>query len=98
MALEGKHALITGSSRGIGRGIALALAESGVKIAVHYFQNERAGNETLEQVRNRGSDGFVVQADVTRPDQIPEMFRKVTTGFGNLELLVSNAGTEARGL
>ena len=53
MSLEGKHALITGSSRGIGRGIALALAESGVKIAVHYFQNERAANETLEQVRKR---------------------------------------------
>ncbi len=95
MALEGKHALITGSSRGIGRGIALALAESGVKIAVHYFQNERVANETLEQVRKRGSDGFVVQADVTRPDQITEMFRKVKTEFGKLDILVSNARPEA---
>ena len=47
MALEGKHALITGSSRGIGRGIALALAESGVNVAVHYFQNQGAAIETL---------------------------------------------------
>lgn len=60
MALEGKHALITGSSRGIGRGIALALAESGAKVAIHYFQNEGAAKETLEQVRKRGSDGFLV--------------------------------------
>src|SRR5438093_513695 len=67
MALEGKHALISGSSRGIGRGIALKLAETGVKVAIHYYQNERAANDTLAQVRNRGSDGFVVQADVTRP-------------------------------
>jgi NAD(P)-dependent dehydrogenase (short-subunit alcohol dehydrogenase family) len=68
MALDGKYALITGSSRGIGRGIALALAESGVKVAVHYFQNERATKETLAQVRKRGSDGFLLQADVTRPE------------------------------
>ena len=53
MALDRKHALITGSSRGIGRGIALALAESGVKVAIHYFQNERAAKETLDQVRKR---------------------------------------------
>jgi NAD(P)-dependent dehydrogenase (short-subunit alcohol dehydrogenase family) len=51
MSLNGKHALITGSSRGIGRGIALKLAASGVKVAVHYYQNEPAANDTLEQVR-----------------------------------------------
>jgi len=95
MALEGKHALITGSSRGIGRGIALALAESGVKVVVHYFQNERAAKETLAQIRKVGSDGFLVQADVTRPDQITDIFRKVKTEFGKLEIFVSNARPEA---
>ena len=77
MAGDEKHALITGSSRGIGRGIALALAERGIKIAVHYYQNERAAKDTLGQVRQKGGDGFLVQADVTQPDQITEMFRKV---------------------
>ena len=67
MSLDGKYALITGSSRGIGRGIALKLAENQVKIAVHYYQNEHAANETLAEVRKRGSDGFVVQADVSSP-------------------------------
>src|SRR5215831_3759506 len=95
MALEGKYALITGSSRGIGRGIALALAESGVAIAVHYFQNERAAKETLDQVREHGSDGFPVQADVTRPEQITEMFRRVKTEFGKVDIFVSNARPEA---
>ena len=64
MSLKGKHALITGSSRGIGRGIALKLAEHGVNVAVHYYQNETAALETFAQVRERGADGFVVQADV----------------------------------
>ena len=68
MALDGKHALITGSSRGIGRGIALKLAESGVKVAIHYYQNEEAAKDTLAQVRKRGSDGFLFQADVARPE------------------------------
>jgi NAD(P)-dependent dehydrogenase (short-subunit alcohol dehydrogenase family) len=95
MALDGSHALITGSSRGIGRGIALALAEEGVKIAVHYFQNEAAAKETLAQIRKCGSDGVLVQADVTRPEQITAMFRKVKTEFGALDIFVSNARPEA---
>ena len=94
MTLHEKHALITGSSRGIGRGIALALAESKVKVAVHYFQNETAANETLSEVRKRGSDGFVVQADVTRPENITAMFRKVKAEFGTLDIFVSNARPE----
>jgi NAD(P)-dependent dehydrogenase (short-subunit alcohol dehydrogenase family) len=95
MSLVGKHALITGSSRGIGRGIALKLAEHGAKIAVHYYQNEGAANDTLEQVRKRGSDGLVIQADVTRPEQISAMFRKVRARFGSLDIFVSNARPEA---
>jgi NAD(P)-dependent dehydrogenase (short-subunit alcohol dehydrogenase family) len=95
MSLNGKHALITGSSRGIGRGIALKLADSGVKVAIHYYQNEAAANDTLRQVRQRGSDGLVVQADVMRPEQITAMFRKVQTEFGKLDIFVSNARPEA---
>ncbi len=92
--LDGKHALITGSSRGIGRGIALKLAENRVKIAVHYYQNERVANDTLAEARQRGSDGFVVQADVSRPEQIRRMLRKVQAEFGKLDILVSNARPE----
>ena len=94
MSLNGKHALITGSSRGIGRGIALKLAASGVKVAIHYYQNEAAANDTLGQVRKRGSDGLVLQADVTRPEQIIAMFGKVEAEFGKLDIFVSNARTD----
>jgi len=94
MSLNGKHALITGSSRGIGRGIALKLAASGAKVAIHYFQNEAAANDTLGQVRKRGSDGLVIQADVRRPEQIIAMFGKVEAEFGKLDIFVSNARTD----
>ena len=94
MSLDGKRALITGSSRGIGRGIALKLAEKGVKVAVHYYQNEAAAKDTLAKVRQRGSDGFVVQADVSRPGDINRMFSKVQAEFGKLDIFVSNARPE----
>ena len=95
MSLNGKHALITGGSRGIGRGIALKLAASGVKVAIHYYQNEAAAVDTLVQVRKLGADGLVVQADVLHPEQITQMFRKVQGEFGKLDIFVSNARPEA---
>ena len=95
MAFNGKRALITGASRGIGRGIALKLAENGVKVAVHYYQNEKAASQTLEEIRKRGSDGVLVQADVTRPEQITRMLGKIHSEFGTLDIFVSNARPEA---
>lgn len=94
MSLRGKHALVTGSSRGIGKGIALKLAENKVNVAVHYYQNERAARDTLAEIRKRGSDGFVVQADVSKPEQIKDMFRKVQAEFSKLDIFVSNARPE----
>jgi NAD(P)-dependent dehydrogenase (short-subunit alcohol dehydrogenase family) len=95
MSLSGKHALITGSSRGIGRGIALKLAQHGANVAVHYHQNEAAALDTLAQVRELGADGFVVQADVLRPEEITQMFGRVEAEFGKLQIFVSNARPEA---
>ena len=95
MSLKGKCALVTGGSRGIGRGIVLKLAGKGAKVAVHYYQNQAAAEATLGKVRELGSDGFVVQADVCRSDEIRRMFGKVKSEFGALDILVSNARTEA---
>ena len=95
MSLDGKYALITGSSRGIGRGIALKLAEQGVRVCVHYFQNESAANDTLAEVRKQGSDGFLLQADVLELDHVAQMFSKVKAEFGKLDIFVCNARPEA---
>jgi enoyl-[acyl-carrier protein] reductase III len=94
MRLNGKHALITGGSRGIGRGIALKLASEGAKVAIHYYQNRAAADETLEGVRARGSDGFVLQADVLRADHMERMLNTVKQSFGSLDIFVSNARPE----
>jgi enoyl-[acyl-carrier protein] reductase III len=95
MSFQGKNALITGSSRGIGRGIALKLAEKGARVAVHYYRNREAAEMTLAKIRELGSSGFLVQADVCRPDEVREIFERVRTEFGSLDIFVSNARTEA---
>src|SRR5262245_4490636 len=94
MSLKGKFALVTGSSRGIGRGIALKLAESGVNVAIHYYQNERAAKETVGMVRDRGANALMVHADETKHDQITSMIKKVHAEFGALDIFVSNARPE----
>src|SRR3989449_10631322 len=95
MSFNGKNALITGSSRGIGRGIALKLAEKGARVAVHYYRNRDAAQATLKKIRELGSDGFLVQADVCHPDEVTHIFRQVRSEFGSLDIFVSNARTEA---
>ena len=94
MSLNGTHALVTGSSRGIGRGIALKLAKDGVKVAVNYRSNEAAAEDTLARIREIGSDGFIVQADVSRPEDISRMFNRLEEEFGTLDIFVSNARPE----
>lgn len=94
MTITARHALVTGSSRGIGRGIALKLADHGVHVAIHYLRDEASAKATLEQVRARGSDGFVVQADVCQPAQIERLFKRVRDEFGSLDIFVNNARGE----
>jgi enoyl-[acyl-carrier protein] reductase III len=91
MPLTGKHALITGGSRGIGRGIALKLAAQGVNIAVHYYQNQEAATDTLAKVREHGVNGVAIQADVRRPEDIRRLFAEAREAFGSLDIFVNNA-------
>jgi enoyl-[acyl-carrier protein] reductase III len=95
MTLKGKYALVTGGSRGIGRGIALKLAESGARVAIHYHVNEAAAKETLARVQRQGGEGILVQADVSRVDDVTHMIDRVRREFGGLDVLVANARPEA---
>jgi enoyl-[acyl-carrier protein] reductase III len=94
MRFKGKQVLVTGSSRGIGRGIALRLAREGATIAVHYYQNHEAAAETLARIRELGSDGVIVQADVARVEDIRRMFAEIRDAFGALDIFISNARSE----
>lgn len=94
MSLAGKNALVTGSSRGIGRGIALKLAERGAHVGITYYQNEQSAKDVLKKVQGLGSDGFVTQVDVCDPDAIERLFQRTRSEFGTLDILVSNARSE----
>ncbi len=95
MSFQGKKVLITGGSRGIGRGIALKLAAGGAQVAIHYYQNKDAAQATLEKVHALGSNGFLVQADVRRTEEVLRLFQQVRSEFGSLDIFVSNARPEA---
>ena len=94
MTITARHALVTGGSRGIGRGIALKLADHGVHVAINYLTDEASAKATLEQVRSRGADGFTVQADVSQPVQVERLFGRVRSEFGSLDIFVANARPE----
>ena len=82
ITITGRTALITGSSRGIGRGIALKLASCGVnRIGVHYLKNQQAAEETASQLRQRGAKALLLQADVTKFDDIARMFQTLKTSL-----------------
>ena len=87
-----KIALVTGASRGIGQAIAIKLAENNFFIVINYRKRREAALETLRQVRARGADGVLYQADVSEPGQVDEMFTSIEKEFGTVNVLVNNAG------
>ncbi len=90
--LSGRVALVTGSSRGIGRAIAVRLAAAGADIGVNFRKNEKAGRITLEQITAVGGKGIIIQADVSNAEDISKMIRTLENELGNVDILVNNAG------
>ncbi len=93
MEFSGKVAVVTGSSRGIGRAIALRLAEAGAKVVVNYWRNEAAANEVIEQIKANGGEAIAVQADVSQTTQAEALIEAAKSAFGRVDILVNNAGT-----
>jgi 3-oxoacyl-[acyl-carrier protein] reductase len=93
MNLAGKVAVVTGSSRGIGRAIALRLAEEGAKVVVNYRGNEAAAQEVVSQIQATGVDAIAVQADVSRSDEAEALINAAIKAYGRVDILVNNAGT-----
>lgn len=90
--LEGKVALVTGASRGIGRSIALELAREGADIAINYAGNQALANEVAGEIEGLGRKAFVIQANVADSETVTNMVKAVISEFGKLDILVNNAG------
>ncbi|MBO1005248.1 3-oxoacyl-[acyl-carrier-protein] reductase [Pseudogracilibacillus auburnensis] len=90
--LKGKTALVTGSSRGIGRAIALALAEKGANIAVNYAGNETKAEEVVQELKDLGVEAIKIRANVADEQDVKAMIKEVIKTFGTLDILVNNAG------
>jgi 3-oxoacyl-[acyl-carrier protein] reductase len=87
-----KTAIITGASRGIGRGIALQLAERSWRIVINYNSNRTAAEEALAEARTLGADGLIIQANIGRLEDHAALVDQTMTAFGRIDLLVNNAG------
>lgn len=87
-----KVAVVTGASRGIGRACALRLAEDGMTVVVNYSRSEAAALEVVEQIKAKGGDAIALRADVSDPAAVKEMFKTVWKTYGQIDVLVNNAG------
>jgi 3-oxoacyl-[acyl-carrier protein] reductase len=103
MSLKGKVAVVTGASRGIGRGIAVRLARDGALVAINYHNNAEAAKEAVRAIESAGGEAFALQADVGSPDQIGRFFERLDAelqrrrGDRRFDILVNNAGVGGTG-
>jgi len=97
-ALTGQTALVTGGGRGIGRAIALALAESGLEVVVNYSSSAAAAEEVVELITASGGKAYALQANVSKEDDVDGLIKTVLERSGRLDVLVNNAGITRDGL
>lgn len=90
--LDGKVAIVTGASLGIGAGIAKQLAADGAAVIVNYAKSEAAANSVVQSIRDTGGKAAAVKADVTNPEQIDALIEAAVKNFGSLDILVNNSG------
>ncbi|HWW22642.1 MAG TPA: glucose 1-dehydrogenase [Edaphobacter sp.] len=91
-SLQGKVAVITGSSKGIGAAIAERLADDGAAVVVNYSRSAAPAEALVQRIKTNGGKAFAVQADISKPSEIGKLFSQTTEAFGRLDILVNNAG------
>ncbi len=89
---SGKVAIVTGSSRGIGRSIALELASIGTKVVINYSSNSTVAQQVLEEIMQNGGEAIAVQANVGKVAEIQKLFQETISHFGRVDILVNSAG------
>src|SRR5690242_6942877 len=97
MTLEGRVALVTGGGRGIGKAIALGLAEDGADVAINYRRDEAAAQETVNEIEKLGRTAQAYAATIGTYEQCEQLVGSVLADFGKIDILVNNAGIASRG-
>ncbi len=92
MRLNGKVALITGASRGIGHSMAKLFAQEGAKVAINFHKSEKEALDLVEEIRKQGGEAIAIKADVSNLNDIKNMIRTTLDKFGTIDILVNNAG------
>jgi NAD(P)-dependent dehydrogenase (short-subunit alcohol dehydrogenase family) len=92
--LNGKRALVTGGNSGIGEAIALALGGAGAKVAVNYVVHPEAAQDVVQRIKVQRTDALALQADISNPDAVKEMFRQMDQAWGGIDILINNAGID----
>ncbi|WP_347343363.1 SDR family NAD(P)-dependent oxidoreductase [Fictibacillus enclensis] len=90
--LNGKTAIVTGGSRGVGRAITLALAQEGAHVVVNYNNSQSAAEETVNQIKQTGGSAIAVQANLDNPEECRKLIEAAKESFGDVDILVNNAG------
>ena len=90
-SLEGRVALVTGSSRGLGRGIALALGKAGAKVVVNYFNDRSAAEDAMAELKSAGVHAMLIRADASDPEQVAGMVESASEKLGTVDVVVPNA-------
>ena len=92
--LKGQKALVTGAASGIGRGVALALAQAGAAVVVNYIGDPKPAEEVVSEIRSTGGTALAIEADVSKEGEVRKMFQKAIQELGTLDILVNNAGIQ----
>lgn len=92
--LEDQVALVTGGSSGIGAGVAKALAREGATVIVNYSHSEHKAEEVLSEIKQEGGNGITLRADVSKEEDVLEMYRQILDKFGTIDILINNAGLQ----
>ena len=96
--LKNKNAIVTGASRGIGRAIAIEFANQGANVVINYSGNEKAANEVVEILKEKGVKSFAIKANVSDEKDVKKMMKETLKEFGSIDILVNNAGITRDGL
>jgi len=96
MNLSGKSAIVTGASRGIGKGIAIALAKEGVNVVVNYFKDRDKADATVAEIKKMGCSAIAIKADVSKSQEVERMVEQILNKFQTIDILINNAGIGAK--